>query len=260
MAVTNPTTVKPDPNSPGATVKNSDPFLAQILVGIGAPVTPTNLNLLKAWQTAEGSTSAYNPFNTTQRVAVPGVTDYNSTGVKNYPDPQTGVTATVSTLLNGKYGPVVAGLRAQSPDAFVAGLVASPWAGSGYGGRGTGKTYKDSTVWQRFEGLQTYGKPTGAGGANGIPAVIYDPTTWHFGGAPSVQETVQSVQDTVKDTAQSVSGFIKIVSSGDWWLRFGEMVAGVVILLWGFLFMIGKTDAAKAALSTVVKTTKVAAL
>ena len=245
MPVSNPTTVKPAPDSPGATAKTSDPFLAQVLVGIGAPVTPTNLNLLKAWQTAEGSTSAYNPFNTTQRVAVPGVTNYNSTGVKNYPDPTTGVTATVSTLLNGKYGPVVAGLRAQSPDAFVAGLVASPWAGSGYGGRGAGKTYKDSTVWQRFEGLQTYGKPTGAGGDNGSPAVWYDPGSWHIGGAPSAEET-----------AASVTGFIKILTSGDWWLRFGEMVAGVVILLWGFLFMIGKTDVAKAALTTVIKTVK----
>jgi len=127
--------------------KNSPEFYAQILRGIGAPVTQKNLRVLDAWQRAEGSTSSWNPFNSTQSSHVAGETNYNSVGVKNYPSEMAGVNATIATLKNGYYNPMIAALKNDNPEAFIAAVVASPWDG-GYGGRGSGKTYKNSSINQ----------------------------------------------------------------------------------------------------------------
>ena len=250
-----PKTVKPSPTDPSVVAARTDKFYAEVLTGIGAPVTATNIGLLRSWQQAEGGTAAWNPWNTTQKIAVPGITNYNTTGVKNYPSESAGVSATVSTLLNGKYNPVVSGLRSENPEKFVSALVASPWDG-GYQGRGKGKTFKDSTVWQRWVKNQpgTYTKPGGIGSPVGssytTPGAI-SPAGW-FDWIPGVSAAEQ--------TGKSLSGFFQIITNGDWWVRFAEMVGGIIILIWSFLFLIGKTDVAKAALSTAVKSAKLAAI
>lgn len=99
---------------------------AQILHGLGAPVTPQNLLFLNNWTKAEGGNASYNPFNTTQNA--PGATSYNSVGVRNYVSPQQGINATVQTLLNGRYGNILSALR-QGTDARAAALALanSPW-------------------------------------------------------------------------------------------------------------------------------------
>lgn len=60
------------------------------------PSTPGNDNLLDAWAKAEGGTAGWNPLNTTYGML--GATDYNSAGVKNYPSPIHGISATAMTL------------------------------------------------------------------------------------------------------------------------------------------------------------------
>jgi hypothetical protein len=100
---------------------------AQILHGIGAPVTPANVSFLNAWTRAEGGGAENNPFNTTQ----PGfgtVGNYNSVGVKRYATPAGGIDATVHTLLNGRYGNILGALK-QGTDARAAAqaLANSPW-------------------------------------------------------------------------------------------------------------------------------------
>lgn len=99
---------------------------AQILHGIGAPVTPQNLTFLNAWARAEGGSASNNPFNTTQHAA--GAGTYNSVGVRNYTSPQQGIAATVQTLLNGRYGNILGALH-QGRDARAAAdaLANSPW-------------------------------------------------------------------------------------------------------------------------------------
>ena len=98
-----------------------------VLKAMGAPVTPTNLRFFGAWQNAEGGTATNNPFNTTQQWA--GASPYNSVGVRNYPSPQAGIQATVKTLRNGYYDPIVKALMSGStPVRQLAALVAaSPW-------------------------------------------------------------------------------------------------------------------------------------
>jgi hypothetical protein len=103
---------------------------AQVLEGIGAPVTPQNVQNLDVWQRAEGGSTAnpdnYNPFDTT--LPAPGSFGTNSVGVQAYPDWSTGLAATVKTLEMGYYTNIVGDLRSGAPYGQFAGDVnASPW-------------------------------------------------------------------------------------------------------------------------------------
>lgn len=98
----------------------------QLLKDLGYPVTKANLTYLAAWAQAEGGSAKYNPFNTTQ--TMPGATNYNSVGVKNYTSSEQGLQATEKTLTNGRYAGILAGLRAgTSAEMTAAALANSPW-------------------------------------------------------------------------------------------------------------------------------------
>src|SRR6516162_9106707 len=88
----------------------------QVLQGVGAPITPANMQFVNAWQQAEGGTAANNPFNTTQ--TMPGSSFYNQLGggigVQSYGSPQQGIQATIRTLQNGNYGNILSALRSGS--------------------------------------------------------------------------------------------------------------------------------------------------
>lgn len=89
-------------------------------------MTPQNLVFLNAWARAEGGSASNNPFNTTQ--GAPGATSYNSVGVRNYVTPSQGIGATVQTLNNGRYGNILAALRAgNNARAAASALASSPW-------------------------------------------------------------------------------------------------------------------------------------
>ena len=89
-------------------VKNED-FYKKFLQKLGAPVTDENLKFLFAWRQSEGKAGKFNPFNTTQ--SMPGATNFNSVGVKNYKNQEDGLEATYKTLTNGRYGCIVNGLK-----------------------------------------------------------------------------------------------------------------------------------------------------
>lgn len=93
---------------------------AQVLQKLGALAGPHAVGLLRAWQSCEGGSAAFNPLNTTQ--PEPGATDYNSVHVKNYPSQEVGLRATVATLTNGFYPGIVRDLRmgTYTPAAIVA--------------------------------------------------------------------------------------------------------------------------------------------
>jgi hypothetical protein len=71
-------------------------FAEAFLKELGAPVTKRNLWALLSWMQAEGNAGKFNPLNTTQEM--PGATNFNSVGVKNYTSFEQGVEATVDTL------------------------------------------------------------------------------------------------------------------------------------------------------------------
>lgn len=87
----------------------------RLLRAIHAKGSWQNRRLLGAWARAEGGTASYNPLNTTQ--PWPGATDYNTSGVRNYPSGAAGIAATAATLVNGYYDGIVRDLRAGDKDA-----------------------------------------------------------------------------------------------------------------------------------------------
>lgn len=86
-------------------------FYRAILKGLGAKETPEKMKFLKAWRQGEGGNAKNNPFNTTKDVPGDADTKYNSVGVRNYPDRQTGLDATLATLKLPYYKELVAMLR-----------------------------------------------------------------------------------------------------------------------------------------------------
>lgn len=89
-------------------------FFESVLEGIDAPASDAHITGLAAWHKAEGGSATWNPLNTTQPAS--GATDYNSVGVKNYPNEAIGVSATIKTLVNGNYPKILEALRAESFD------------------------------------------------------------------------------------------------------------------------------------------------
>lgn len=84
-------------------------FFENVLTKLGAPVSHNNLAILNLWAKHEGGRAAFNPLNTTKNAT--GATAYNTAGVKNYPDFETGVNATAATLKLSYYAPIVSALK-----------------------------------------------------------------------------------------------------------------------------------------------------
>lgn len=84
-------------------------FYTKLLENLGAKPTEENLKFLYAWRQAEGKAGKFNPFNTTWDL--PGSTDFNSVGVKNYKSLEDGMIATIKTLKNGRYNCIINGLK-----------------------------------------------------------------------------------------------------------------------------------------------------
>src|SRR5215813_9952992 len=102
---------------------------------IQAPVTLRAMCAGVCWRVAEcGAAVAAqgarnNLLNTTR--ALPGATDFNSAGVKDYTSAEQGVWATVLSLTNGHYDEVLELLRAgASAPEVLAAVGRSPWGTS----------------------------------------------------------------------------------------------------------------------------------
>jgi hypothetical protein len=87
-------------------------FFTAVLRGLGAPVTQNNLTKLASVARLEGHGGDYNPFN---YILGPG-TNFNSVGVKNYPDVNTGIAQTIKLLSQGNTKAMRASLQAD--DAY----------------------------------------------------------------------------------------------------------------------------------------------
>lgn len=115
-----------------ATTEDDD-FYAAIITSLGGRVTDEKMKFLKAWRQGEGGTAKNNPFNTTKDIPGDQDTKYNSAGVRNYPDRQTGLEATVATLKLPYYKEIVALLQNDdvTADQLAKAVEASPW-GTGH--------------------------------------------------------------------------------------------------------------------------------
>jgi hypothetical protein len=79
-----------------------------------------------AWITAEGTSAKWNPLATTQSAT--GATNFNSHGVKNYPDRATGLQATKETITNGFYAAIISAFQAANdPQRTTRAIDSSVW-------------------------------------------------------------------------------------------------------------------------------------
>ena len=112
-------------------------WAALLMPTLGAPACTNNLIVTVAWETQEFTQARWNPLATTRDM--PGATDFNSTGVKNYPSLADGLEATRLTLEDGApewgYGAVLASLRScADPMATARAINASSWCRGCEGG------------------------------------------------------------------------------------------------------------------------------
>jgi hypothetical protein len=90
------------------------------------------LNWVSAWLAGEGTKARYNPLATCKKM--PGSTPFNPPAcVQNYTDHQTGIDATVKTLMHGYpgYEDMREGIRTNDPERAMRGLYAAPWGTNG---------------------------------------------------------------------------------------------------------------------------------
>ena len=103
-----------------------DEFAKEELIGAGLPPSTNNVQSLVVWMTSEDTMAEWNPQATTQ--PMPGATDFNSVGVKNYPDQAIGLQAFSTTLRNGDYGAIINCLeRSAVPAETCSAITNSPW-------------------------------------------------------------------------------------------------------------------------------------
>ena len=105
-------------------------FARSVLATIGAPQTPANIQSIMGWMQREGGGGANNPLNTT--LPMPGATDFNSVGVKNYSSISVGILATAKTILGGNYSDIVSALRSGNGLCGRSYSGLSTWSGGGY--------------------------------------------------------------------------------------------------------------------------------
>lgn len=147
-------------------------YAQAVLSGLGQPDTAqAQLNLLQ-WMQGEGGQAAFNPLNTTLNYQLPGESNYNSSGVQNYPNYQAGVAATVQTLQSSKYAQVVQNLNSPT-SVFDQAVTSSPW---GTKNLTANVPALNATVSSNPGGIQT---STGApGSAAPTNFKWYEPWTW----------------------------------------------------------------------------------
>lgn len=143
---------------PGAALTWAKDLLAKI----GAPASPGNIQFVYDWQASEGGGGAYNPLN---QGPVPGDPALTTTGEQygggaaNYAGWAAGLQGAADYLNMPNYTGVLTALRNNDPTGARAALIASPWAGSHYGG---GSSFSDSPVPGQASVLAPAGGTTGA--------------------------------------------------------------------------------------------------
>lgn len=137
-----------------------------LLARLGYKATTAAVTAVLAWMRAEGgnwnNSARYNPLNTTQRMS--GSSSMNSVGVQAYRSWDQGLDATVKTLKNGYYGPILHALQGSSAQAVANAVVNSPWgtkhisvSGITVTGQSAG-TYSVGTVTPKLDKYELMGK------------------------------------------------------------------------------------------------------
>ena len=103
-----------------------DEWAVKELSELGFTPSDNNVKSLVIWMAAEDTLAEFNPQATT--MPEPGATDFNSVGVKNYPDEATGLKGFKDTITNGYYQNILDALSRSDPPAVTCSIIVnSPW-------------------------------------------------------------------------------------------------------------------------------------
>jgi hypothetical protein len=169
--------------------------------------TPAHEQAMVAWMAYENTQATWNPMATTQ--SEPDATNFNSVGVKNYPNEATGVQGWLDTLNNGDYSTtiVAALLNSNSSASQVAQAVSSsPWG-----------SHPTATLAQVQGAYSTYSNiaiPDGTGGSTTTNA-----TTSAVAGTGTVAEAAVAL----------VNGGAGSITTGATIPGFGAVAVGDII-------------------------------
>ena len=229
---------------------NLTTFSISLLQKIKAPTSLNNINLVNAWQLAEGGSgigarqqtpTAYNPLNT----VMPGFggtpTPGYSAGIMSYPNFTSGVNATAAAITNtSAYSGILADLRASAPPSQTAATIsAAPgWTTFSYGTTPPSETTLQGGNIPSGGFPQTparYGRgylPTTSGGTPaGAPASALHSTQGSPGGG--VVNDVASVPGDIANAALS-----PIESAIGGWVKEAAIIGiGIILVFMGLWIM-----------------------
>jgi hypothetical protein len=186
-------------------------WATDLLTRMNYPVTSNNLTSVLAWEYQEGghfsNAATYNPLNTTLGHATYGA--MNSAGVSTYPDYETGMKETISTLNSHYYGQIRSDLAASAdPSTTAADIKASPW-GTWHGGASTApalaRARKDVAA---HPGLVNGSPPaTTTPASTTPPATTPSATTPAASAAPAAGLAVPAAAAATPATGSTATGF-----------------------------------------------------
>jgi hypothetical protein len=134
-------------------INETELFLKDVLKGLGI-VNPNKyqVQFMKIWRQHEGGKAAWNPFNTTLNTN--NSKPYNSpAGVKNYPNKNSGVSATVDTLKLQKYQSIVTEVKNITKEIDINKAIKavnnSPWGSKIYPENYTSWKTFNNFIWKQ---------------------------------------------------------------------------------------------------------------
>jgi hypothetical protein len=190
---------------------NRADFAQAIASALGAPTGEAVIALVTD-MTLEDTGAANNPMAT--EYPMPGATDWNSDGVKNYPTPAIGVTAIVKALENGLYDGILAAIRSGA-DATVI-CRNSEW--NTWGGSDVYVSQLLDLLPQVRANYQAYGS-TEVGGWEGPPPAPAPVPPTPAPPVPSLDLEEPMYLIFISDAAKA--------GVAAWWLAFGGKMIGV---------------------------------
>ncbi len=220
-----------------ASLATPDAFWSQVLVDMGAPITQSNIEALRAWSEREGGGGAWNPLNTTRPEA--GSTSFNKVGVQNYTSAQQGAQATADSIRNGRYPSILA--------AFMTGSAFEALVGGGKGPIGSQlRTWSGGGYNNVLFSASGYVSPTfGGTGGKGASGALPSNSSNTSGAANGACQTLaQTMANAGPVPGAQVPAFFVWITQGCVEKRLLIQGTSLLLILYGLKFM-GHTEPLK---------------
>ncbi len=246
-----PSSSSPSTSSSSAGTPGPQQWADAILAGLGAPITPTNENLIIAWQKVEGQWTATGPFAATAQnnplniestpAGAPSgkqICDAAGNCTLAFASAAEGVAATVAFIQ--QYQPAIASaLQSSNPNAFLSAV-------AGWNPGSPSYANQIATAFGSSAQLTGWLKTVenGLGAITGISGI-----TGLFGSVGSITSTLTYVEDVTKH-----------VLDPTWWKRVALGAAGIALFLVGLAVFLSTTQEGQKATSEASSAAELAPL